>query len=390
MSSRTLVITNDFPPRIGGIESFAYGLVSRQNEGSVVVLTSSSPGSHKFDSQQDFEIVRHDSSTLLPEAKVRRLAHELIRSYGCDRVLFGAAAPLGLLAKSLSGAGLAQSVAVTHGHEAGWASMPGSRKLLRRIGENTDVISYLGEYTRSKIAPALTPHAAGRMRRLTPGIDTERFHPRNSGAGAQLREELGLGSRPVIVCVSRLLPRKGQDALIQALPMVQQQVSGATLLLVGGGKYRRRLEAMIQAEGLSQDVVLAGEVSDTELPAYFAAGDIFAMPCRTRNYGLDVEGLGIVYLEASATGLPVVAGTSGGAPEAVLAGETGFVIPSNSIYSLVDALVTLLTDRELSLRLGRAGRKWVEESWQWETTIERLELLLAGQDPDLISQQYLV
>lgn len=382
MSSRTLVITNDFPPDIGGIQSFVYGLVSRQPSDSVVVLTSASAGGSEFDQAQDFEIVRYPSGTLLPEPKVRNLAQEIMRSRDCDRVLFGAAAPLGLLASSFGPDQVERSVAITHGHEVGWAALPGARHLLRKVGENTEVMTYLGDYTRSKIGRALNPPARLRMRRLVPGIDTERFHPRNVADGMRVREELGLDSRPVIVCVSRLMPRKGQDTLIQALPLVQQRIPDAALLLVGEGRHRGKLEGMVRNEALGNDVFFASQVSDQELPSYLAAGDVFAMPCRTRNRGLDVEGLGIAYLEASASGLPVVTGDSGGAGNAVIEGETGYSVSGNSAYPLADALVTLLGDRELSMRLGRAGRKWVERDWNWESATHRLTGLLAGTDPD--------
>ena len=383
MSSRTLVITNDFPPDVGGIESFVYGLVSRQPADSIVVLTSSTPGGVEFDRTQDFEVIRHKSSVLLPDPRVRKFVLGVLAAHDCDRVLFGAAAPLGLLAGSLRAAGVERLVAVTHGHEVGWASLPGSRRLLRGVGENTDVMTYLGDYTRRGIGRALTPDAARRMRRLAPGIDAQRFHPRNVVDGFRVREELNLGSRRVIVCVSRLMPRKGQDTLIQALPLVQQRVPDAALLLVGEGKYRSKLEGMIRAEGLGDDVILAGLVSDEELPAYIAAGDVFAMPCRTRNRGLDVEGLGIAYLEASATGLPVITGDSGGATSAVLEGETGYEVSGNSVYPLADAITTLLTDRELSMRLGRAGRSWVEREWRWDESTLRISAMLRGHDPDV-------
>lgn len=382
MSSRTLVITNDFPPDIGGIQSFVYGLVSRQPTNSLVVLTSSSAGSSAFDQAQDFDVVRYPKGTLLPEPKVRKLAREIARSHHCDRVLFGAAAPLGLLASSFDSDQVARSIAITHGHEVGWAALPGAKRLLRKVGENTEAMTYLGDYTKRKIGRVLTPEARRRMRRLAPGIDTERFHPRNVLNGIHVRDELGLGSRPVIVCVSRLMPRKGQDTLIQTLPLVQQRIPDVALLLVGDGRYRGKLEALVRNERLGNDVFFVSQVADQDLPGYLAAGDVFAMPCRTRHRGLDVEGLGIAYLEASACGLPVVTGDSGGASDAVIEGETGYSVSGNSAYPLADALVTLLSDRELSMRLGRAGRKWVEREWNWNNATTRLTGLLEGIDPD--------
>ena len=147
----------------------------------------------------------------------------------------------------------------------------------------------------------------------------------------QVRARLGLTDRPVVVCVSRLVPRKGQDTLIRALPEIRRRVPDAALLIVGGGPYRATLEKLARQTGVERDVVFTGSVPSAELPAHYAAGDVYAMPCRTRNRGLDVEGLGIVYLEASATGLPVVAGDSGGAPDAVREGETGYVVRGRDV-----------------------------------------------------------
>ena len=148
------------------------------------------------------------------------------------------------------------------------------------------------------------------------------------------------------------------------------------LLLVSGGPYRSKLTRLAADLGVAEQVVFTGSVPWAQLPAHYAAADVFAMPCRTRGAGLDVEGLGIVYLEASATGLPVVAGDSGGAPEAVRDGETGYVVSGRDVAALADRLVTLLTDRALAARLGAAGRAWVEERWRWETQAERMRELL--------------
>ena len=174
------------------------------------------------------------------------------------------------------------------------------------------------------------------------------------------------------------MPRKGQDVLIQALPLVRARVPDAALLVVGGGPYRGRLERLVAERGLGRHVVLTGSVPWAELPAHFDAGDVFAMPARTRNRGLDVEGLGIVYLEASATGLPVVAGDSGGAPDAVLEGETGFVVPGADVDAVADRVARLLEDGGLARRMGERGRAWVEEAWRWDTIGLRLTRLLEG------------
>ncbi|WP_433609366.1 glycosyltransferase family 4 protein [Dactylosporangium sp. CA-139114] len=370
----SLLITNDFPPRPGGIQQFVHNLAVRQPRDEVVVYASTFPGAEKFDAEQPFEVVREHTGMLLPTPHVARRAAEIARARGCDRVWFGAAAPLGLLAAGLRRrAGIERAVAITHGHEAGWAALPGARTLLRRIARGTDVVTYLGEYFRVRLARAIG--GLTDLRQLAPGVDVDAYSPRVDGS--VVRERHGLGGRPVIVCVSRLVPRKGQDVLIRALPRIRRAVPDAALLVVSGGPYRATLERLAREHGVRGDVVFTGPVEWAELPAHYAAGDVFAMPCRTRRRGLDVEGLGIVYLEASATGLPVLAGDSGGAPNAVREGETGFVVPGRDVDAVADRLVTLLQDRDLARRMGAAGRAWVESEWRWETQAARLRSLLA-------------
>jgi phosphatidylinositol alpha-1,6-mannosyltransferase len=374
--SRTLLVTNDFPPRPGGIQLFVHSLATRQPADSLVVYASTWPRhdpqrAAKFDADQPFEVVREDTGMLLPTPAVARRAAELARAHDCDRVWFGAAAPLGLLADGLRRrAGVTRAVAQTHGHEAGWAALPGARALLRRIGDGVDVVTYLGDYFRTRLAGVLDGRTE--LRRLAPGVDTELYHP--GVDGTEVRRRYRLSDRPVIVCVSRLVPRKGQDLLIRALPEVQRRVPDAALLIVGGGPDRGRLTRLAGGRG----VHFTGSVPWADLPAHFAAGDVYAMPCRTRRAGLDVEGLGIVYLEASASGLPVLAGDSGGAPDAVREGETGYVVGGRDLPAIVDRLVTLLTDRDLAARLGAAGRAWVEAEWRWDTQAARMAALLAG------------
>ncbi|MFJ2015793.1 glycosyltransferase family 4 protein [Streptomyces nodosus] len=378
---KTLIVTNDFPPRPGGIQAFLHNMALRTDPGRLVVYASTWKRGREgaevtaaFDAEQPFTVVRDRTTMLLPTPGATRRAVGLLREHGCTSVWFGAAAPLGLMAPALRRAGAERLVATTHGHEAGWAQLPAARGLLRRIGESTDTITYLGEYTRSRIASALTPQAAARMVQLPPGVDERTFHP--GSGGDEVRARLGLTDRPVVVCVSRLVPRKGQDTLIRAMPRVLGKQPDTVLLIVGGGPYERDLRRLADETGVADAVRFTGAVPWAELPAHFGAGDVFAMPCRTRRGGLDVEGLGIVYLEASATGLPVVAGDSGGAPDAVLDGETGWVVRGGSAEETADRVVTLLGDPELRRRMGERGRRWVEEKWRWDLLAERLKELL--------------
>jgi phosphatidyl-myo-inositol dimannoside synthase len=373
---RVLVLTNDFPPRPGGIQFFVHALAMRLPPESVTVYAPAWEGAAQFDAGLPFPVVRHPTSLMLPVPSVARRAERIVEAEGCDTVLFGAAAPLGLLAPGLRKAGVKRLIALTHGHEAGWAALPVARAILRRIGDSVDTVTYLGEYTRMRLARALSPEAAARMTRLTPGVDTSEFYP--GSGGHAVRERLGLGGRPVVVCVSRMVPRKGQDTLIHAWPLVLATTPDATLLLVGDGPYRSRLERMARHLGVDGSVVFTGAPSRTELPGYFDAGDVFAMPCRTRRRGLDVEGLGMVFLEAAATGLPVVGGESGNSADAIRDGETGYVVPGTSVADLADRLKRLLTDPAAAKAMGDKGLAWVHQEWRWEIITQRFAEILAA------------
>jgi phosphatidylinositol alpha-1,6-mannosyltransferase len=253
--------------------------------------------------------------------------------------------------------------------------LPGARQALRRIGDHCDVVTYLGEYFRGRLAGPLGPHP--RLVQLTPGVDVETFRPDVDGFAVRAR--YGLAGRPVIACVSRLVRRKGQDTLLHALPMIRAAVPDAALLLVGEGGYRNDLERLAARLGVADAVVFTGGVAHGELPAHYAAADVFAMPCRTRRAGLDVEGLGIVYLEASATGLPVLAGDSGGAPDAVRDGETGYVVDGRDVHAVAERLITLLRNVGLRARFGAEGRAWVEQAWRWDVQAYRLTQLLQSE-----------
>jgi phosphatidyl-myo-inositol dimannoside synthase len=378
---KVLIVSNDFPPRRGGIQSFVHALALRLPAGSVVVYAPAWEGAAEFDAQQPFPVMRHPTSLMLPVPSVARRAARLLREHGCDTVVFGAAAPLGLLAPSLRRAGARRVVGITHGHEAGWAALPVARQLLRRIGDDTDVLTYLGEYFRVRLARALSPEAAARMVRLAPGVDNSAFRP---GAGGEaLRQRHGLADRPVVICVSRMVPRKGQDTLIRAWPQVLAAAGGGpdgspVLLLVGDGPYRAELAKLARQAGVADSVVFTGPVPAAELPAYYDTADVFAMPCRTRHRGLDVEGLGIVYLEASASGLPVVSGDSGGAPDAVLDGETGYVLGGHDVAEVAATITRLLADPAGAAAMGEKGVAWIDREWRWDLVAERLRQIIDG------------
>ncbi|OBF94413.1 alpha-(1-2)-phosphatidylinositol mannosyltransferase [Mycobacterium sp. 852014-52450_SCH5900713] len=379
--SRVLLVTNDFPPRPGGIQSYLSDFVGHLVDAGLHSMTVYAPqwkGAEAFDHAAEaagYRVVRHPGTLMLPGPAVDARMRRLIADNGIDTVWFGAAAPLALLAQRARQAGATRVVASTHGHEVGWSMLPVARSVLRRIGDTTDVVTFVSRYTRARFAPAFGPNAS--LEYLPPGVNTDRFRP-DPAAGAALRDRYRLGERPTVVCVSRLVPRKGQDILIKALPSIRQRVDGAALVIVGGGPYLESLRKLARECGISEHVTFTGGVPAAELPAHHALADVFAMPCRTRGAGMDVEGLGIVFLEASATGKPVIAGDSGGAPEAVQHNKTGLVVDGRSLSAVADAVTELLGDRDRAAAMGEAGREWVTAHWRWDTLAARLAEILGG------------
>jgi phosphatidylinositol alpha-1,6-mannosyltransferase len=365
---RILCITNDFGPRAGGIETFVHGLLERMPRGSVTVYTSAQSGSADFDQAwfDDFglRVIRDKSKILLPSPRVLKNTQALVREGNFESIFFGAAAPLGLLSHGLRRAGAKRQVALTHGHEVWWAKLWPFKSLLRRIGAGLDVMTFLGEYTRNEIASALNEEDRRAMVHLAPGIDTSHFSPR--GDLTALRKKLELDGKRIIVSVGRLVHRKGQDTLVEALPLIVKEFPDAHLLFVGVGPHLEYIHKRAIQLGVLSHISFVGRVPYEEIPDFIGLGEIFAMPSRSRLAGLEVEGLGIVYLEASACGLPVVGGKSGGAPDALIEGETGFAVDGRKPGDVADAILRLLHNPEMGKEMGTRGRQWIIENWEWK------------------------
>lgn len=373
---RTLLVTNDWPPVVGGIQSYLADYTSRLPAEDLLVLASTPPegpqAAAEYDASLPFPVVRMPTHMLLPTPDVQKRMEQLIRDEQIETVWFGAAAPLGLLGAAAKRAGATRVMVTTHGHEVGWSMIPGARTALKRIFRTADVITYISDYTLGRLQGCIPRgESAPELVRLPSGIDVERFAPDADGR-QRLRTRYGLGEDPTVVCVSRLVKRKGQDSLIKAWPRVVEQVPDARLVIVGWGPYAKDLALLKRKSPVREAIILTGMVPAEELPTHVAMGDVFAMPCRTRGGGLDVEGLGIVFLEASAAGLPVIAGTSGGAPETVEEGITGNVVDGLDQDALVEALVRQLHDAELRARMGAAGRELMINKWTWPHLVQRL------------------
>ena len=375
-SRKVLLITNDLGPRAGGIESFILGLLAQLPGHEIVILTSSQEGSQAFDEdihrRWGVKVIRDRSKVLLPTPRVVIHARKLIREFGVEIIWFGAAAPLAWMTPTLKRAGARRAVAITHGHEVWWSRIFPFTLAMRRIGKSVDVITYLGDFTKSKMHPALGSRPE--LVRIAPGIDTTLFRPMDKDQS--LVQKYDLLGKKVIVCVGRLVHRKGQDRLIEALPNIRRYHPEAVILFVGQGPYKKKLDQIAQSLSLMDGIRFVGRVANEDLPRYIALGDVFAMPSRSRLAGLEVEGLGIVYLEASSCGLPVIAGNSGGAPDAILEGETGLVVDGNNPDEISDAVIRMLDNPEWARNLGRAGRAWAEKNWSWDLWGQKFKKIL--------------
>jgi phosphatidyl-myo-inositol dimannoside synthase len=359
----TLIITNDFPPRVGGIESFV-GEICELLDHDVVVYASGSPEAAVSDRVRPFPVIR-GGPLLLPTPRVAARAAALLRAAGATRVIFGAAAPLGLLAPSLRRAGARRILGLTHGHEVWWARLPATRRLLRRIGDGCDHLTAISGYTACRIASALSPEARRRLLRLAPPVDTERFRPPQATARRNAAR---------CIAVGRLIPQKGVSTLLRAWRrVIDRTVAARELIVVGDGPQRTRLERTIHELDLSECARIIGALPRAHVVAELQHASVFALPLRTRWAGLNPEGLGLAALEAAACGVPVIVGNSGGAPETVRDGDTGFVVPSDDHDLLADRLSLLLDNPALAHQMGSRGRRYVSANFSMESARARLQ-----------------
>lgn len=373
---RVLVVADKFPPTIGGIQTFACRLTAGLPPDRAVVLAPAQPGDSEFDRTLGFPVIRTEHG-MITSPRGRRELRAAVRAHGCEVAWFPTAAPLGVLAPVLREAGVERVVASSHGHEVAWSRLPFGRLLVSTVGARVDVLTYLTEFTRRRLA-AVTPPGT-ELARLTGGVDAERFQP--GAGGDEIRRGLGWSDEPVVICVARLVTRKGQDTLIRGWHDVRRRHPHARLLLVGGGPAEDRLRRLAARAGVSDGVHFAGPVPDEILPAYLDAADVFAMPSRTRLCGLDLEGLGLSALEGAASGLPVITGAQGGAPDVVIPGHTGVAVNGHDRTAVAAAVIDLLDDPRQAERMGAAGRAWMQAAWSWETLSLRLAGILSGQAP---------
>lgn len=364
---KTLLVTNDYPPRIGGIQRTLHALMRELPPEKSVIFAPSWDGAEGFDAAEPYEVVREPRTFVWPTRRVARRVDEVVRDTGAEVVLFGAIYPLAALGPSLAKRGTPY-VAAAHGFEYWLSLAPGTHGLMRFATSRASRVAVMcSAFIARVVRTAVSDRVPVSV--MYPGADVDRFHPYLPTE--EVRECHGLTGRPLIVCVSRLVARKGQDVLIRAMPAIHRRVPDAALLVVGGGPHRQTLERMA-AEAPRGSVVFAGQVSEEDLPMYYRAGEVFAMPCRNRLGGLEVEGWGNVFIEAAACGRPVVVGNSGGARESLVDGTTGILVDGANVAEVADVVATLLSDPPLAEAMGRAGRARVEGYFTWPRAAREL------------------
>jgi phosphatidylinositol alpha-1,6-mannosyltransferase len=356
---RVLVVTNDFPPRVGGVQQYVWNLVRNLPPERVAVVAPNWPGWREHDQAQPFPVHRWPSSSLWPTPQLHARVWSAVQEHRAEVVLFGHGFPLPLLGPRLADRGIPY-VVLTHGAEFWLARVPGAAAAMRRSFAGARAVTAISRYTAEALRPLMPPDKE--LSLVHPGVDVHRFSPDVDGSSVRARH--GLEEGKVILCVSRLVPRKGQDVLVSGMDLVRGLAPEVRLLIVGDGPYRGRLEELARAAPPGS-VVFVGQISDSELPAYYAACDVFAMPCRSRWGGLEVEGFGIVFLEAAASEKAVVAGRSGGAPDALVDQETGLLVEGREPKAVALAVASLLRAPEVAGRMGGAGRQRVEERFTW-------------------------
>jgi len=364
---KTLLVTNDFPPRVGGIQRTLEALWRELPPDRVAVIAPSWEGAEAFDAKAQYQILRELDAFVWPTPGFRSRLDRVIQDLGVEVVLFGDAFPLAALGPGLARRGTPYLVAA-HGFDYWLSVVPGAHTLMRHMTSAASRVPVMcSEFIARTVRTAVPREVPVSV--LYPGADLIAFRP--NLATADIREALGIGDRPLAVCVSRLVARKGQDVLIRGMSTIHRRVPDAALLIVGGGPEEARLRSMA-AEAPARSVFFAGEVSEEELPRYYAVGDVFAMPCRTRMMGMEVEGWGNVFIEASACGKPIVVGDSGGARETVVNGETGSLVQGDDVSQVADAVSELLADPVRAREMGTAGRARVEARHAWPDIAGRL------------------
>ncbi len=363
----SLLVTNDFPPKTGGIQSYLWELWRRLPPEHARVLTTPFPGADAFDEAQPFPVSRSRSKVLLPTPEIARWIQGQAVATGAGLVVLDPALPLGRVGPRL---GLPYAV-IVHGAELTVpARLPGARSVLAPVLAGARLIVAAGGYPAeeaNRVTGGAVPVVV-----VPPGVDTDTFRPLDESGRQAARTDLGLpADARIVLSVSRLVPRKGMDVLIAAAALLAPTRPDLLVVIAGAGRDRARLERLVRHCGAP--VRFLGRVPDGDLPRLVGSADVFAMLCRSRWGGLEQEGFGIVFLEAAACGIPQVAGDSGGAAEAVVHGQTGEVVAqADDPMAAAAAIARLLDDDDRRRAQGVAARRRAVAEFSYDLLAARL------------------
>lgn len=368
---RHLLVTNDYPPKVGGIQNYLWELWRRLPGDRATILTPKHPASASFDSAQRHRIVRDSRRVLLPTRTLASQIEDLAREVDAELVILDPALPLGHLGPTIS---LPYAV-VVHGAEVTVPSrIPIARNLLGRVLREAEFVISAGGYPAAQVSIA-----AGQPLKtieVPPGVDPIRFAPLSVERQRMGRLRFGLTQGPLVLSLSRLVPRKGFDRTIEAVASLRDEFPGIQLAVAGSGRDAGRLARI--ARRLDFPVKFLGRVDESDLPLIFGVADVFVMPCRNRWGGLEQEGFGIVFAEAASCGVPQVAGLSGGAHEAVIDGISGHVVERpNKSRDVADAIRSILGDLDVARRMSKESRNRATSELSYELLAQHLEKALS-------------
>jgi phosphatidylinositol alpha-1,6-mannosyltransferase len=377
-----LLISDIFPPTVGGSGRWFWEIYRRLSRARIVVAAGEAPGASAFDAEHDLETERLKLAfptlfirprTLVPYAQAYRRLRKLIQRHDITRLHAARAAPEGLLALAVRVRTGVHYCCYAHGEEVN-LSNPEERPrwYRRRVLSSRELASIVYVVLRgadyvianSENTRYILTHRWGlperKVRLLNPGVDTAWFVP--APRDAVVRARLGWSERKVLLTVGRLQKRKGHDVMVRALAAVRRRHPDALYSIVGDGDERSHLERLVEELGLSGHVQFLGEVDEDTLLSCYQQCNLFVLP--NREIEGDIEGFGMVLLEAQACGKPVIAGQSGGTMEAMKAPDTGLLVHCHQAEALAAAVDDLLSDSARSERMGQAARQWaVEFGW---------------------------
>ncbi|MFA6410617.1 MAG: glycosyltransferase family 4 protein [Candidatus Buchananbacteria bacterium] len=388
---KTLLVTLDFPPNLGGVATYYYNLCKNLPADKIVVLAPNQPGAEEFDQKQNFAIIRKNLIKDFPQtwpsgfrgvfkiiASVKwltliRQINLIAKHHKIELIQAGQVLPIGTLAWLYWRKKGVPYIFYAHGLDIMLPQKFMRKKtLLKKIIENAKAIVANSYFTKDELIKLGA--APEKVKVIYPCPDSF-SHQTTEWKNEKIIQDYKLTDKKILLTVGRLVERKGHDQVILALPKIIKQVPNLVYLIAGAGPQKPVLQNLVDQNGLRDVVKFIGQASKEELTIFYQICDVFIMPSRQLENG-DVEGFGIVYLEANSFGKPVIGGKSGGVPEAIIDGKTGLLVNPENTDQIAQAVIKLLTDQSYAHRLGLQGLERVSNEFDWLTQAQKLKSLL--------------